>query len=225
MKRIPFGLIAFVSLSFVPVPSPADPPPWAPAHGWRKKNDPNYVGYTGKKWDKDYGVIDGRCNTEEVGAVLGGVVGGVVGSRASDRNRPIAIVAGTVIGAVIGAKIGRSIDDTDRGCMGHALELAGENNTVVWTNQATGVTYQLTPTRNFGDKQNPCREFRTIVSVGQKRDSIAGSACRRGNGEWAFSAPEGGQTRTGSYERRGKGERDEDEDEDNGRRKRRHGDD
>jgi surface antigen len=211
---------ALASLSF---PAPADPPPWAPAHGWRKKNDPNYVGYTGKKWDKDYGVIEGRCNTEEVGAVLGGAVGGVVGSRVSDKNRPIAIVAGTVIGAVIGAKIGRSIDETDRGCMGHALELAGENSTVVWTNQATGVRYELTPTRNFGDKQNPCREFRTIVSVGQKRESIVDTACRRGGGDWVHA--ESGQPRMGSYERRGQGERDEDEDDNNGRRKHRRGDD
>ena len=33
----------------VPQGAYADPPPWAPAHGWRKKHDPNYVGYTGKK--------------------------------------------------------------------------------------------------------------------------------------------------------------------------------
>jgi len=61
MKRGSLAVIALVSLTFVPVPAPADPPPWAPAHGWRKKNDPNYVGYTGKKWDKDYGIIEGRC--------------------------------------------------------------------------------------------------------------------------------------------------------------------
>jgi hypothetical protein len=38
----------------------ADPPSWAPAHGWRKKHDPDYVGYTGKKWPDDYGVVSGR---------------------------------------------------------------------------------------------------------------------------------------------------------------------
>ena len=228
MRRISFGLVAFLSLSLLPVPSPADPPPWAPAHGWRKKNDPNYVGYTGKKWDQDYGVIEGRCNTDAVGAVVGGAVGGAIGSRhGNDSNRAVAIVVGTVIGAVVGAKIGRSIDETDRGCMGHALELAGENNTVVWTNHATGVTYELTPTRNFGDRQNPCREFRTVVSAGQRRDSIVGAACRKGDGEWAYSAPErsSGPSRTRNYERGGRGERDEGDDDDNGRRRRRRGDD
>src|SRR6266516_5415422 len=101
MTRLSAAIAAFLMLSFVPVPAPADPPPWAPAHGWRKKNDPNYVGYTGKKWDKDYGVIEGRCNSAAVGAVLGGAVGGVVGSRAANKeDRPVAIVVGTVLGAV-----------------------------------------------------------------------------------------------------------------------------
>src|SRR5881628_3091802 len=96
MKRGSLAVIALVSLTFVHVPAPADPPPWAPAHGWRKKNDPNYVGYTGKKWDKDYGIIEGRCNSAAVGAVLGGAVGGVVGSRAANKeDRPVAIVVGT----------------------------------------------------------------------------------------------------------------------------------
>src|SRR5688572_33155528 len=116
------AVLALLALSLVAVPSPAQPPDHAKAHGWRKKNDSNYVGYTGKKWEKDYGVIEGRCNTDAVGAVVGGAIGGVIGSRAGKEDRPVAILAGTVIGALIGAKIGQSIDERDRGCMGHALE-------------------------------------------------------------------------------------------------------
>ena len=65
--------LATVALTLAAPPtSYADPPPQAPAHGWRKKHDPNYVGYRGKKWDRDYGVIEGRCNRKAVGAVLVG---------------------------------------------------------------------------------------------------------------------------------------------------------
>ncbi len=64
----------------------ADPPSQAPAHGWRKKHDPEYVGYTGTKWARDYDISSGRCNREEIGAVLGGVVGGVVGSAWVQKN-------------------------------------------------------------------------------------------------------------------------------------------
>ena len=186
MKKVALLAVPLVSLALLPVPAPAEPPPWAPAHGWRKKNDPNYVGYTGKKWEKDYGVINGRCNTAAVGAVVGGAIGGAVGSRAEGPDRPVAILVGTVIGAAIGAKIGRDIDDADRACMGHALELAGEKRTVVWTNKATGVNYRLTPTRNLGDEKNPCREFRTVVSSGERKETVRGVACRRGNGDWEF---------------------------------------
>ena len=187
MKTLTMTLAALVSLSLVPTPAPAEPPPWAKAHGWRKKNDPNYVGYTGKKWEQDYGIVQGRCDTDKVGAVLGGVVGGVVGSKVgSQENRPVAIVVGTVLGAVIGAKIGRAVDESDRACMGHALELAGESKTVVWTNPKTGVHYELTPTGKKGDARNPCREFTTKVSTGRATDVVKGVACRRGAGDWVF---------------------------------------
>jgi surface antigen len=186
MTKTTAALLALVSLTLLPVPAPADPPPWPPAHGWRKKNDPNYVGYTGKHWEKDYGVLEGHCNTQAVGAVVGGVVGGAIGSRhGNDSNRPVAILVGGVLGAVIGAKIGRAIDDADRACMGHALELAGERSTVVWKS-ASGTRYELTPTRNLGDKASPCREFVTKVEAGKTSDAVKGVACRRANGEWVF---------------------------------------
>jgi surface antigen len=190
MKATHVALVALVSAVLVPVPSPAEPPPHAKAHGWRKKNDPNYVGYTGKKWEKDYGIIEGTCNTAAVGAVLGGAVGGVIGSRAEGQDRPVAIVVGTAIGAVIGAKIGQSIDQSDRACMGHSLELAGVKKTVVWTNTATGVNYRLTPTRNFREQDQACREFVAEVGggKGKKKDKVTGVACRGGGGEWVLKS-------------------------------------
>ena len=185
MKITTFCVVALVGLATVPVPSPAEPPPHAKAHGWRKKNDPNYVGYNGKKWEKDYGIVEGRCNSAAVGAVLGGVTGAVIGSRVSDRqDRPVAMVLGTAIGAVLGAKIGQTIDASDRGCMGHALELAGDGRTVAWSNDATGVSYRLTPARGHRINGVPCREFTTDVSAGARKDVMKGVACRRADGAW-----------------------------------------
>ena len=54
----------------VPATTWGDPPPWAPAHGKRKQGDP-YTGYSGKKWNTHYGVVNGRCNREAVGAAIG----------------------------------------------------------------------------------------------------------------------------------------------------------
>jgi surface antigen len=91
---------------------------------------------------------------------------------------------------VIGSKIGQSIDDADRACMGHSLELAGKKDTVVWTNSTTGVTYRMTPTRNFHDGKEQCREFTTELSSSKnhKKEHITGVACRRPGGEWDFRA-------------------------------------
>jgi len=189
MKPMTVAFVALLCGLLVAVPSPAAPPDHAKAHGWRKKNDPNYVGYTGKKWEKDYGVTEGKCNSAAVGAVLGGAAGAVVGSRADKEDRPVAIILGTAIGAVIGAKIGQSIDEADRGCMGHSLELAGRKDTVAWTNAKTGVSYRMTPTRNFQEGKEHCREFTTeLAAKGNRKEKVTGVACRRGNGEWVFKA-------------------------------------
>lgn len=187
MKKVTLPLL--LALSMLPAaPALADPPPWAPAHGWRKKHDPYYTGYTGKHWEKDYGVVQGRCNAKAVGAVLGGAVGGAVGSQVGNgTTRTIAIIAGTAIGAVLGAKIGGDIDAADRGCIGHALELAGEAKTVAWTNPATGVSYRLTPTANLQRGGEPCREFVTEARKGKKNEKVKSVACRRGDGLWELT--------------------------------------
>lgn len=175
------GTLALV----LPVNVYGDPPPWAPAHGWRKKNDPYYTGYSGKRWDRDYGVVEGRCNREAVGAVLGGVVGGAVGSQVGKGSgRQVAIVVGTIAGAVIGAQIGRDIDNADRACMGHALELAGDNVRVRWSNPETGTTYLLTPVKGYARNGHTCREFDLQTTRGGRSELGKGQACQTGDGTW-----------------------------------------
>src|SRR4030095_594063 len=82
----------------LPCAALAVPPAHAPAHGWRRKHDPTYAGYSGRNWERDYGVRLGRCDRAEIGAVLGGVAGGVIGSEvADDDDRLGAGVVGTGI--------------------------------------------------------------------------------------------------------------------------------
>lgn len=163
----------------------ADPPSQAPAHGWRKKHDPAYVGYTGTKWDRDFEISTGHCNREEIGAVIGGVVGGVVGSRStSPENRAVATIIGAAAGAFIGSQIGRQLDDADRGCFGHALEIGKSGQRVSWLNPATGVSYVVTP--GTGQKQDgrPCRSFVLAATQGGKKDERRGTACQSDVGVW-----------------------------------------
>jgi len=180
------ALLAATALAVIlPVNVYGDPPPWAPAHGWRKKNDPYYTGYSGKRWGKDYGVVQGSCNREAVGAAVGGIAGGAVGSQiGKGSGRQVAIVVGAIVGATIGAQIGHDLDSADRACMGHALELAGDNRRVRWSNPDTGTTYFLTPVRGFEITGHPCREFDLRTSHGGHSETGKGQACQVGDGTW-----------------------------------------
>ena len=175
----------FAAVFGLALPAFADPPSHAPAHGWRKKHDPYYLGYTGRQWDDDYGISDGRCNRDAIGTVLGGVVGGAIGSQVGEGGA-VAVILGTVIGAVIGHEIGRNLDDQDRGCVGHALELAKDGQSVRWLNERSGVTYVVKP---FGGAQNAgtCRDFELQASRDGRAESQKSRACRTGDGTWRMS--------------------------------------
>jgi surface antigen len=187
-RRTVFRAFAILMLA-LPCLALAAPPSWAPAHGWRKKNDPAYAGYSGRSWSDDYGVQSGHCNREDVGAVLGGITGGAVGAEIGrDGSRAVAIVVGTVIGAAIGAEIGRRMDKTDRSCAGHALELARDGQSVTWINAATGVTWQLTPV-DQAVSADGCRKFRLIATGKFGLSEGRTTACPGDDGTWDL-APE-----------------------------------
>jgi surface antigen len=177
--------LLLVLLIALPCIALAAPPAWAPAHGWRKKNDPAYAGYSGRQWERDYGVSLGRCDRAEVGAVLGGAAGGVIGAAAGqDGQRAVAIVVGTVIGAAIGAEIGRRMDQADRSCVGHALELAVPGQTVAWKNHNTGIAFQLTPAMDGERTTDGCRKFRLIATGGFGLSEGRAVACAGADGIW-----------------------------------------
>jgi len=168
----------------VPLNTYGDPPPWAPAHGKRKKGDP-YTGYSGKKWDKHFGVLAGRCNREVIGAVVGAAAGGAIGARVgNEENREIAIVVGSVAGAIIGAKVGRGLDETDRACIGHALELVGDKRSVTWASADNRRTYRFFPVRGFEQEGLRCREFDLRITTDGGRQTNRVKACPGGDGTW-----------------------------------------
>jgi surface antigen len=178
MRKYAVCLIA-AAITSVSLQALADPPDHAPAHGWRKKHDPGYVGYTGATWEKDYEVSTGHCNREEVGAVLGGVAGGVIGSKvASPENRTVGI---------IGAKIGRDLDNGDRGCFGHVLEIVRPGGRVMWDNPVTGVNYVLVPGDGRRENAASCRDFTLIATRGREKSTRKGVACQTERGVWRIA--------------------------------------
>jgi surface antigen len=167
------------------LPALADPPSHAPAHGWRKKNDPYYVGYTGRQWNDDFGVRSGHCDRDRVGTALGAVVGGAIGAAVSDGDDPlIAVLVGATIGAVIGREIGDEMDDRDRACLGHSLELLEDGRRVIWDGARPGLTYTLAPDGRFERESRVCRSFSLLRQSDGRQLTKRGSACRFGEGDW-----------------------------------------
>lgn len=171
----------------------ADPPRHAPAHGYykdkhhdddddhhhRKHKEHKYHGKSGAYYVRDYGISSGKCNRDEIGAVIGGVAGAVIGSQVADKDdRVVGMVIGGVLGAVLGHAIGDEINDNDRACMGHALELGRPGVPVVW--RGDGHHYHFTPR---GEARGGCR-YATMVVDGRKPREVL--ACPRGRGEWEF---------------------------------------
>lgn len=162
----------------------ADPPPHAPAHGWRKKNDATYVGFSGHTWQHDYEISSGRCNREAIATVVGGVVGGTIASRVADENRTVATIIGIAAGALVGNRIGEKLDEADRSCVGHALELGEAGRPVVWTNESTGVAYELSPGAKREKNGATCREFTMVAVAARDKSSQRGLACQSDDGVW-----------------------------------------
>jgi surface antigen len=168
----------------------AGPPAHAPAHGYRnhdkqsRKDARKYRGYTGVEWHEDHGIQGGRCNTDTVLATVGAVGGAVIGNRtASPENRTVATIIGAIAGGLIGKAVGDAIDDHDRACMGHSLEVGTIGKSVTWTNPKTRIAYKVRPTRDLADG---CRNFEFVAAKGAPASM---TACRTPQATWAVRQP------------------------------------
>lgn len=187
MKRIAIVLLS----AAVTATAFADPPSHAPAHGWRKKHDPYYQGYSGKKWDKDYGILQGRCDAKSLGETLGKTVGGAIGAKVGDgQGREVAVIVGEILGQVVGNRVlgdMRDIDATDRACLAQALELAKGGQRVAWTNPVNKARYLLTPQGVTNRDGRQCRDFSVSVDNAGRKETVTRSACASAAGSWEIA--------------------------------------
>ena len=117
-------------------PAYADPPPWAPAHGYHAKHRDKHAkhhdrhakykhkhkhkhrhghehrrpayhhGHYPTAYRAPFGIDIGLCNRDLLGGVLGGAAGGIVGSRIGKGSGR---TAATIGGTIVGVVIGGSI--------------------------------------------------------------------------------------------------------------------
>lgn len=170
----------------------ADPPPWAPAHGYRakqKSKGKKHVAHAAAPVVLPLNIDLGTCNRDVIGVFLGAAAGGTLGSTiGSGDGKTAAIIGGTIIGAIVGGSIGRTMDEIDQNCVGQALERASDGQSISWQGNEQE-TYTVTPTRT-GQTQSGtyCREYTTQATIGGQRQTMYGRACRQADGSWKLNS-------------------------------------
>ncbi len=192
LKRVAVAALILACGAVWSAPVSAEPPPWAPAWGYRNKHKGKGKGKNKHRvqvqqaYVPPYDIGMGRCNRELLGSLLGAAAGGLAGSRIGDgRGQLAATAGGTLLGFLIGGTIGRNMDEVDQNCVGQALEHAQNGQQIAWNNPQTGARYQVVPTRTVqGSDGRYCREYTTTSVVSGRNQQTYGRACRQPDGSW-----------------------------------------
>lgn len=167
------------------------PPPWAPAHGYRRKHGgpPARVIAVPTGAPTLLNLDVGRCYRETAGQILGGATGAILGAQVgTGSGRVAAVAAGTLIGFLVGGEIGRYMDSQDALCAGYALEHVPDGRAVAWQNPDLGHDVQMTPQRTYEQRSGEyCREYTMTSTVDGRPVETWGTACRQPDGQWRIT--------------------------------------
>lgn len=181
MSARPMLPIAALLLALAAAPAGWANPPAPPTPLWSSGSPSPYLWYPSRQWRSDFGIAAGRCDSALVGFLAQGFLrrGGGINPW---QDRPVAVVLGHVLGPELGGQLGRDADAADRGCLGHALELAPDDRRVGWSNRGLNFSVRLHQGTVRGGRL--CRQFDGRV-LGRDIDMpIGGTACQGGRGVW-----------------------------------------
>jgi len=117
MKKTLMAIAALGLALPAAAPALADPPRWAPAHGYRAKQayQPRY--YTSDRgvryWRGEDGRVYCRRSNGTTGLIVGLAAGALAGRAVDTRGER---TTGTILGAAAGALIGRQLDRGSARC-------------------------------------------------------------------------------------------------------------
>ncbi len=129
---------------------------------------------------------------EMLGTAAGAAVGGFLGYQLGGGilMNSLFATAGTVAGGAAGFSATRALMGSDRVAYEQTaqkgLNESKDGQVVDWQNPETGNSGIFRPVRSFylADGRY-CRQYRATVSFEKNVRSVAGMACRQGNGQWA----------------------------------------
>ena len=176
-------------------PAKADPPPWAPAHGYRAKQHDRHGDkhHYKRHYRNDMLVPNGsflQCNRDMIGALIGAGSGAALGSTIGKGDgRTAAIIGGAILGMLGGYNIGQTLDQSDQACTGYTLQNVPDGRSVRWLNPDSGTSYNIIPTRSWQNADGLyCREYNATADIGGKQAKTYGTACRQPDGSWQIAS-------------------------------------
>lgn len=186
-KPLFVGLMTSVVGVFFSAQTMAQPPAWAPAHGYHSKTykQPHKQQYrhTTPQYANDYSTSG--FDTDVIAPLIGAAVGGLVGSKiGGGKGKLAATAAGSVIGYVLGGKVRDYMDHRDRYETNNALEYSRNYDTVDWVNPDTQGHYSVMPVATYQNQQQICRDYVTNARIQGRTEKIHGTACRQSDGRW-----------------------------------------
>lgn len=158
------------------------------------------VGFSGQRWSTDYGVRSGRCDSERIVVTGSDARRDLVAEHDEHlRNRTVGIIGARSSGLLLSTRTPRTVgalDERDRACIGHVLELGTVGRDVRWSNATSRLGYVAT----LRDEPLPAGQTRCRVlllttlpaaapgaaPLTARRNVERLVACETGGGAWSF---------------------------------------
>jgi len=163
-----------------------------------------YAGYGGTRWTTDYGIGSGRCDRDAIVLDTAEAPKTLVQRHEENlKNRTVGIIGATAgSGLLLSTRLNGQLDERDRRCLGHVLELGTAGRQVGWTNGTTRQAYavavtEYTPSTIVPSGARPSARDRcrvlllTRTAAGTSGSAGSGStqtliACQANPGVWSI---------------------------------------
>jgi hypothetical protein len=131
----------------------------------------NFIGYTGKGWNSDFGVLRGQCEARlvQIEALKGTLPDHMAYVETTEAFKAIFPESQLVDAYAV-----------DSHCFGHTMELVPSGQAVRWLNPVNGVGVYLSP----GAKTDTCRTYLGVTIVNGEKKKFRGEVCSPSKGLW-----------------------------------------
>lgn len=137
----------------------------------QEANAKNFIGYTGKGWNNDFGVLRGQCDAKlvQAGALQGTLTEQMAYVETTETFQAIFPQTELVDAFAV-----------DSHCFGHTMELVPSGQAVRWLNPVNGVGVYLSP----GAKSDTCRTYLGVTILNGEKKKFRGEVCSPAKGSW-----------------------------------------